>query len=178
LEIEYDITREDLAAFQWHAVFESPRGRRLRRLSYLGWVLVVLLFALVTFIGADGFRVTPLSLMFFAVPLLIMLFLQWCLERWVLRRVIRHLMKDERPDRGQLGRHRVIVGEDGLSESTAVSESRTTWAGVDRVEQGADYIYIYVSPASAHVIPKRAFKDAAEAAAFYEFSQARKAAAG
>ena len=178
MEIEYEITREDLAAFQWHAVFESPRGRRLRRLSHLGWVLVVLLFALVTFIGADGFTVSPLSLVFLAMPLVLVLFLQWGLERWVLRRVIRHLLKDERPDRGQLGRHRVILGEDGLSESTAVSESRTTWAGVDRVEQSADYIYIYVSPAAAHVIPKRAFRDPAEATAFYEFTRARKAAAG
>ena len=178
MEIEYEITREDLLAFQWRAVFESPRGRRLRRLSYLGWALVVLLFLLVTAIGADGFTLSPLSLVFIAVPLLIVFLLQWILERWVLRRVIRHLLKDERPDRGQLGRHRMVLGEEGLSESTAVSESRTTWAGVDRVEQSADYIYLYVSPAAAHVIPKRAFRDSAEATAFYEFSRAHKAAAG
>ena len=129
-------------------------------------------------ITGDGFTLSPLSLVFLAVPLLIVLLLQWILERWVLRRVIRHLLKDERPNRGQLGRHRVVLGEDGLRESTAVSESRTTWAGVDRVEQSADYIYIYVSPAAAHVIPKRAFRDTAAAAAFYEFSRTRKAAAG
>ena len=62
MEIEYEITREDLLAFQWRAVFESPRGRRLRRLSYLGWALVVLLFLLVTALGADGFTLSPLSL--------------------------------------------------------------------------------------------------------------------
>jgi hypothetical protein len=38
LEVEYELTRDDLYAFQWRAVFVSPRGRRLRRTSYLFWV--------------------------------------------------------------------------------------------------------------------------------------------
>ena len=48
-------------------------------------------------------------------------------------------------------------------------------AGVDRVEQNPDYIFIYTAPVAAHVIPKRAFRDAQEAERFYQFSRARKA---
>jgi hypothetical protein len=138
----------------------------------------VVLFAIVPAIGADGFSVSRISFGFIAVALAIVFLFQWCLERWVIRHAIRQLLKDERPDRGQLGRHRVILSDDGVVESTAVNQSRTAWAGVDRVEQSSDYIFLYTSPAAAHVIPKRAFKDAEQAEAFFRLARSRKEAVG
>jgi hypothetical protein len=88
------------------------------------------------------------------------------------------MLRDERPDRGQLGRHRLVLSDDGVAESTAVGQSSTSWAGVDRVEQSPDHIFIYISPAAAHVIPRRAFKTADEAHAFFQLAQSRKQAAG
>jgi hypothetical protein len=110
LEIEYEITRADLYTFQWRAVFESARGRRARRMAYLGWLLAVLLFAIVPAIGADGFMFSRVSFAFIVISLLVVFLFQWCLERWLVRRAIGQLLKDERPDRGQLGRHRVGAG--------------------------------------------------------------------
>jgi hypothetical protein len=178
LQIDYENTPEDLYAFQWRGAFDSPRGRRARRIVYLIWVLAVVLFGIVPAIGADGFAVSRISFGFILVAIPIVFLFQWCLERWVIRNVIRSLLEDERPDRGQLGRHRLILGEDGLIETTAVNESRTAWAGVDRVEQNPDYIFIYVTPATAHVIPKRAFGDSQEAEAFFRLARSRTEAAG
>jgi hypothetical protein len=101
-----------------------------------------MLLAIVPAIGADGFVISRISLVFIVVTLAIVFLLQWGLERWVMRRVLRQLLKDERPDRGSLGRHRMILSDDGLIESTAVGESRTTRAGVDRVEEDGDYVNI------------------------------------
>lgn len=178
MEVEYELTRDDLYAFQWRGVFESPRGRRARRTAYLGWLIAVVLFAIVPAIGADGFTISRVSFGFIAITLPVVFLLQWCLERWLVRRAIRQLLEEERPDRGQLGRHRLVLDEAGLSESTAVGASRTAWAGVDRVEQNRDYIFIYTAPVAAHVIPKRAFLDPQQAEEFYQLSRTRKAAAG
>ena len=178
MDVEYELTREDLYAFQWRAAFESPMGRRARRTAYLLWLLAILLLAIVPAIGADGFTFSRVSVTFIVVSLLVTFLFQWGLDKWVVRLAIRQILKDERPNRGQLGRHRLVLGEDGLTESTAVGESRTSWSGVDRVEQSADYIYIYTSPAAAHVIPKRAFPTPEQADAFYRLSQARRQAAG
>jgi len=178
VEVESELTRDDLYAFQWRAVFVSPRGRRTRRMTYLLWALAVLLFAIVPAIGADGFVISRVSFTFIVVSILIAVLFQWCLERWLIRRAILQLLKDEKPGKGQLGRHRIVLSQEGLVESTPVGESRTSWAGVDRVEQDAHNIYIYTSPAAAHVIPKRAFRDPQEADAFYQFSRAGKEAAG
>ena len=178
MEIEYEITRDDLYAFQWRAAFDTPRGRRARRNIYLGWLLAVVLFAIVPAIGADGFTFSRISFGFILIALPLAFLFQWWFERRVMRRGIRQLLKDERPDRGLLGRHRVVLSDEGVVESTTVNETRTSWAGVDRVEQNPDYIFIYVSAAGAHVIPKRAFADRQGADDFYRLAQSRKTAAG
>ena len=103
LQIEYEITPDDLYAFQWRGVFASPRGRRARRNVYLTWLLAVVLFAIVPAIGADGFAISRISFGFILVATPIVFLFQWCLERLVVRRAIRSLLRDERPGRGQLG---------------------------------------------------------------------------
>jgi hypothetical protein len=97
--------------------------------------------------------------------------------RRLMRRAILQLLKEEKPGRGQLGRHKVVLTESDVVESTAVGESRTSWAGVHRIEQNPRYIFIYTSPAGAHVIPKRAFRDTQEAERFYQLSKTSKEAA-
>jgi hypothetical protein len=178
VEVEYELTRDDLYAFQWRGVFLTPRGRRTRRNTYLTWVLAILIFAAVSAIGADGFVISRVSFTFILVAISIAFLFQWCLERWLIRRAILRLLEDEKPGKGLLGRHRIVLSQDGLVESTPFGESRTSWAGVDRVEQDQHNIYIYTSLAAAHVIPKRAFRGPQETDAFYQFSRAGKEAAG
>jgi hypothetical protein len=153
------------------------RGRRARRWVYLGWLLAIVLFAIVPAIGPDGFVLSRVSFTFILVAFPVVAFAQWFLETRLMRRAIRRMLEEERPGRGQVGKHRLALSEDGIVESTAVSESRTSWAGVDRVEQNSDYIFIYTSAAAAHMIPKRAFRDLQEAEAFYQLARARKTAA-
>jgi hypothetical protein len=178
LDIDYENTANDLYAFQWRAVFESPRGRRLRRNGYVLWLVALALFALVPAINADGFHFTRIGFVFLAVTVPVMLLLQWVLERWLIRRFLRQMLKDERPGRGALGRHRVALSDYGVTETSAVNETRTAWAGVDRVEQSPEHIFIYITPASAHVIPKRAFPTPDAAEAFYQLARSRRESAG
>ncbi len=139
--------------------------------------MALLLFSLLPAIGPDGFVISRMNFTFLAVAFPIVVLIQWCLERWLMRRAILKLLEEEKPGRGQLGRHKVVLGGDGVVESTAVGKSSTSWAGVDRIEQNPQYIFIYTSRAAAHVIPKRAFRDMQEAERFYQFSKIRKEAA-
>lgn len=167
MELEYDLTPEDLYNFQWRAAFESPLGRRARRKVYLYWFLTLLLFSALPAIGADGFVVSRVNFTFLITALPIVALGQWFLETRLMRRAILKLLKEEKPGKGLLGKHTMIVSEEGLVERTAVGESRTSWAGVDRIEQNAEYIFIYTSAAAAHVVPKRAFGDGQAAEDFY-----------
>jgi hypothetical protein len=102
--------------------------------------------------------------------------LYWFAHRWALRRAIDALVAREQPGKGQLGRHTLVLADNGVVETTAVGETRTSWAGVDRIEQDDKYIYVYTSAAAAHIIPKRVFI-AADADAFYQLAVHRQAAA-
>lgn len=178
MEIEYELTKEDLYAFQWRSAYSSPRARRMAWKPYLFLFIVVLLVSLMGSIGTDGFTfsLVHFSLLFVVFPIVALI--TWLTTRITMRRFINQILKEEKPERGQLGKHRVVLQDSGLVESTAVNESSRAWTGIDRIEQDSNYIYIYTAPLMAIVIPKRAFKDAAAAEAFYEFSKARTAAAG
>jgi len=177
MEVEYDLTRDDLFAFQWRAAFNSPRGRRIRRWTYLTWLIAIVVFAVLPAIDADGFTLSRVSVTFIVLAFAIAALFQWLFETRLMRLLIRRMLSDEKPERGHLGRHRLILDDDGAVERTAVNESRTSWAGIDRIEQDAAYIFVYTSPNAAHVVPRRAFADARQAEDFYEFARARKAVA-
>ena len=174
MEVEYEITPDDLFAFQWRAAFKSRTARRTSRQAYFVWFLVLLLISILPAIGSDGFVFSRIDWTFLFITLLVVFLLQKLLTNWLMRRAIRRMLGDEKPDRGQLGRHRVVLLPDAVVESTGVNQTRTSWPGVDRVEQDQDYIFIYTSPMSAHLIPKRAFGDAARAEAFFQLAKASK----
>ena len=177
MEVEYELTPDDLYAFQWRAAFKSRIARRAGRKVYAYWFLALLLVAVLPAIGPGGFVISRANFTFLLVAFPAIALAQWYLTRRLMRRAILQLLKQEKPNKGQLGSHKVVLSEDGVAERTAVGESRTSWAGVDRVEQNPEYIFIYTSPAAAHVIPKRAFRNMQEAEGFYEFGRIRKEAA-
>jgi hypothetical protein len=61
------------------------------------------------------------------------------------------------PALGMLGKHKLQVTEQGLTVMTSVNSSFQTWAGVHSIQEDDQYIFIYTTPISAHIIPKRAF---------------------
>ena len=176
MEIEYELTKEDLYAFQWRSAYTSPRARRMAWKPYFLLFILVLLVSLMGSIGADGaFSFVHFSLLFVVFPIVALA--TWLTTRITMRRFINQMLKEEKPERGQLGKHKVVLQGSGLVESTSVNESSRTWAGIDRIEQDSNYIYIYTAPLMAIIIPKRAFKDVTAAEAFYELSEARRTAA-
>ncbi len=177
MEIEYEITLDDLYAFQWRAVRKSPQVRRSKRNVYIYYFLALLLFSILPSIGADGFDITRMNFTFLVVAFPVVAFSHWYFDNRRTKQIVREAVSDEKPDRGQLGRHKIVLNGKGIIESTAVGESKTSWAGVDRIEHDNEYVYIYISPVSAHVIPKRAFTSAQVADNFYQLARISKAAA-
>jgi hypothetical protein len=173
MEVEYQLTSDDLYAFQWRAAYTSPRGRRARRKPYIYLFLTLLLVALLPAIGSDGFVIARVSFLFLVTTFPLVASLYWLFERRLIRRAIQELVKQEKPDKGQLGTHKIVLTDSGVVETTAVGESHTSWAGVDRVEQSSDYIFIYTSHAAAHIIPKRAFSES-QAEPFFQVAQTSK----
>jgi hypothetical protein len=177
VEVEYELTPDDLYHFQWRACFHTSSAKRKKLKLYLYLLLIFVFLSVLPAFGSDGFDFSYVNfkwiLFFFPVFVVVM----WIFERRQTRRAILELLKEEKPGRGQLGTHKVILNEAGLVESTAVGESRCSWPGVDRVEHDQQYIYIYTAPHAAHIIPKRAFNNLHEAESFYQLARVSKQSA-
>lgn len=175
MEIEYELTPDDLYYFQLRSVKRSKYVKRSKIKLHIYLLLTLFVFGLLpAFSGRDFFDFSRASFSWILVTYPLIAVLWWFLERRGNRSLILDLLKKEKPGRGQLGSHKIVLNEQGLVESTAVGESRTSWAGVDRIEQDREYIFIYTAPNAAHVIPKRSFNSVHEAEAFYQLATACK----
>lgn len=167
-EIEYELTRDDLFAFQMRASTATPSARRMMRRTRVVYGLVIIGMAILMRPWRSWFSLTAFGV-FFSV------FVGGGIVayRYVLRRAIKEMVQENMPEKGQLGRHRIRVDENGLTESTAVGQSRVTWEGIDRVERDSTALFIYTGPHQAHMIPIRAFASLDDAESFYAFVKSR-----
>jgi hypothetical protein len=170
MQVSYDLTRDDLYAFQWRASHRAPIAKRSRRNLYLYLFLALFLLAIVPAISAEGFTVSDVSFSFLFISFPIVASIAWLLEKRMMRRTILTLLKEEEPEKGQLGAHAITLDDHGVMETTAVGEMRVSWHGINRVEEDPNYIYIYTAPAAAFVIPRRSFASPEESNDFYRFA--------
>jgi len=64
--------------------------------------------------------------------------------------------------------HTVSISPEWLSAKTSMSEAKHSWQTVYSLEEDTDYLYLFISKGSAHVVPKHAFTSLAQAQAFLD----------
>ena len=81
MEVEYELTPDDLYASQGRAAFNSPLSRRTTRKVYLAWFLALLLFSMVPAIGPDGLVISRIDFTFLLIAFPIVTLAQHFLGR-------------------------------------------------------------------------------------------------
>jgi hypothetical protein len=165
MRVTYDQTVDDLIHFNQFHWRNSPAMRRMYRWNFLGAPFAGFIAAYVM----RGESSTLAASTAIGATAGYCLFLIWS-TRWSLKWAVRK-MTTEGHGKGLLGQHDIEIRSDGIHERTDVNDSRQSWAAVERVAESDRYIFIYIGPMLAHIIPKAAFASAEEAASF--FSQAR-----
>ena len=56
---------------------------------------------------------------------------------------------------GVLGNHELELNEQSLVERTSVNEMRHALSAIDKIEETAEYAFVFISAVQAHIIPKR-----------------------
>lgn len=162
LDAKYEIALEDVHAFNAHYGKTSPVARRARRVARFG--LTAMLMVLLT---ALGYAIrAPLPFWGLGVAILLVFFALF--PRRVERLIRIHTERSyaDGSNKGLLGQHRLTVLKDWLIEQSKWREQRTHWRAVERVERTRTHLFIYVSGFTAIVIPRRAFDDDGDWAAF------------
>jgi hypothetical protein len=65
----------------------------------------------------------------------------------------------------------VTLSEEGLQELTSVNRSTYLWKGMFAVDENDRYIYFYLTPQQALVIPKRTFTAPSDVGKFIEYAR-------
>lgn len=71
--------------------------------------------------------------------------------------------------KAMLTEHSITLEEGGFTEETIYNKKEHKWAIVQKLPRTNHYLYIYIAPHMAHVVPRRAFPDETEWNAFYEY---------
>jgi YcxB-like protein len=166
---EYELTKDDLRAFNLYHHGHSPASRRHYLLAW--WVPAVIWFLVCAgiwyFAGREGR--TPLRAFLDLLPLFCGVPLYLLCFPWAYRRKLRKMvdaMAGEGENRGLFSHHRVTISPESVTDSCEHGQTSSTWRGVERVVAADEHAYIYINALAALIVPRRAFADPAE---FEEF---------
>jgi len=172
MDIDYTLGPDDITAFNRYHFKASASTQR----SYWRGLLTgvgVALFLFVVFRGWESW----ISALFPVVFLLFYVVAYPISIRRTISGIGKQVAKEGR-NAGLLTTHHFSIDEAGLVDRTSVTETRTSWEGVERVVQTDAHIFLYVSATSAHVIPKAAFATPQQAQEFFEFARSHVSPSG
>lgn len=152
MEIEYDLTEQDVIAFNLYHVKHSKVGK-----SSLQWQryispLIFLLFAYLLSIFTD-FPAGPLIVTFGLISVIWIIYYPKYFYFHIKRQVSKMLKKGKSD--GLVGKHSMKMNKAGITDKTTVEETKVQWTGVHLLLEDAEYFYIYTGAVSAYIIPKR-----------------------
>jgi hypothetical protein len=153
MEVSYENNINDsIALFRQHLTTD-PDYRKRRNLK-------VYVTPLIIFTGITMFSIATKDpyIVIGGIVFALITYL-WC---WfAFYRYERKIVKEitQRPNPLFYCRHTVTISSEGLTEKTAETNSFQTWKSISNVAFTPDYIFVYNTPATAHVIPLRELGD-------------------
>jgi len=165
MQVDFQITLEDVATL---SVYHARTSKHTRRRMLFSQSLGIFSAFVLVMVWHDWTSVE--RVLYFIVMCLLWLIGYPIYYRWAIKRNARRIYSQSE-SKSVLGEHTIAIAPDGVSERSAVGESRIAWSGVERLEEDGEYIFLYIGPLVAHVIPKRAFKTTEDANAFLHQAQ-------
>ncbi|HLN29980.1 MAG TPA: YcxB family protein [Gemmataceae bacterium] len=169
MEVEFSLTKQDLAAFFRHHLRCSNPGRYLGGcLSPLG-ILFLVGFS-VLFLNLDLKHPFVTKQIIFGFMMVLPLPLAY---------LFRHRLSSLRGrfvlrlggNRKLLEPQRMRIDAEMVTLSTAWSSASVKWSAIERIDVTENHAFIYVSTQQAYILPKHAFGDDVEFTRFVETAQ-------
>jgi hypothetical protein len=176
MEVEYDMTAEDVLAFQrYHRAHPFKRDRRasgfaIEDLLLPGVTLVValgLIWGGAVLMGLSFLQIEYLLLLYLGVSLLTS-FVTTTYIRLKTRTVMRRMLLQRQ---SETDRQRLVLTPEGVVHSSPRGHGVNYWSAIKRLSVYGQHFFIYISSVSAYTVPRRAFVDDASFWAFAEAAQ-------
>lgn len=159
MEIDYYLSEEDYLNFNMFHVKNSKTAAKSLKLQRFLMPLFFIAFAYVFSAIADV-SFWGLFITFFILSILWVIFYPKYFYSIVNRQTKK--MIQEGDNEGLLGKHYLVMTEEGITETTSSGETRVSWAGLKEFAEDDDNFYLYNSGLSAIILPKKAVPNVVE----------------
>lgn len=159
MELTFKLTEEDYINYN---VDHSKTSPSMKRSILIQRILGPVIFVIVPFMIIQ-FTDIPLWywLLVFGVSSVVWFAFYPRYATWEITRRIKKMLAEGNNE--NLFNERILVlTNEGITETSSIGETKISWAKIERFEETEDYLYIYVSSVSAHIVPKRVFANTNE----------------
>lgn len=150
--VKYEITEDDLVAFHRYHCAHSAAVKKKKYIAMLAASVVIVGGSLLVPLP----DVSPSLIVGVAIPVaavFCIVYNFWTFPKAIDQQVRR--MLKEGANKAIIGDQQIEVDDSGIVKRNAVSESRFSWIGVERIAETDTHAFIYVASTVAIVIPKR-----------------------
>jgi hypothetical protein len=164
MQIEFDLNQEDFVDLNIHLNHRRAAGRWLliARWALMILQIAVLVYIFYPYIEAGGAALALALLPSLGVAGLWLVVIPFVYRLWVRSQVLAVITAE----RAGLGHHVLTLSDTGVSDRTSRGENSSPWHEIEEIAPTRKHLFLYDGPASAYVIPRRAFPDGDAAEAF------------
>ncbi len=164
MEVEYDLTPDDLLAFQRYHQRSSPqpqqRGGPANALVGTVIFIAVATTALFFFLSDDPTAAWYLMMVpFVGLGAALALLCVIVYARATAPRLLFRAMKQGRNAEKFLGWRRLSIDAEAIRNTSEFASSAYLWHGIDQIGSTLDHAFFYINTTTAIVVPRRAFRD-------------------
>jgi GNAT superfamily N-acetyltransferase len=176
MEVEYVVTMDDYVDFSLHVSYSSGIAFGVYILGWFVIPLFPLLLAAVTLVGVGVNWQASVGSLVLAAAMVILAVLAAATYPFTYNGLLRWYTRAfaaQRGVRGMIGRIRLILTHETLTEITNTTRSEIRWRDIARVEEVGDVTYIFVTGISAALVPRRGFVNDEEYYLVRDFARSR-----
>ncbi len=159
MELEFELTEEDYVNYHINHSKKSPSIKRS--------ILIQRISGPVIFMIAPFFIIKSSEIpLWYWITIFGLSSIGWLIfypkyANWEIKRRVKKML-EEGSNENLFNRISLVLTEKGITGVSSIGESNISWDKIVSLEETKDYIYIYISSVSAHIVPKRVFKNSNE----------------
>ena len=151
--INFNIDMDDMMSFQKRYIQTSMAIRKVKRMLTFVFPLFILVFSFIAFYN----RHSRIDIAFVAIVAVVcalwVIFIPKFFEKSSLRKAKKILSKPENAI--MFGKFEMMFNDDNFEVKTPSSSSNLQWNSIRNIDETSSYFYLYLSEASAYIIPKQ-----------------------
>lgn len=159
MEITFELTEEDYIHYN---IAHSEKSPSMKRSLLIQRIMGPVIFVFMPFI-VIRFTDIPLWywLLVFGVSSITWFVFYPKYAQWEITRRVQKML-EEGSNENLFNQRSLVLTDEGITETSSIGENHIRWDKINHLEETEDYLYIYISSVSAHIVPKRVFENSNE----------------